>query len=49
MIRYVIVRSGVVVGYLFVNGPIERPDYIRSDTADMGDIYNPETGEFTKP
>jgi hypothetical protein len=48
MFRYAhIDGNNIVFGVYFLSGPVVRPDYIESETAEIGQTYNPVTGEFS--
>jgi len=45
---YVIVKNGVVVNRTQASEPLAS-NWIQSDTAQIGWLYNPSTGEFSPP
>lgn len=48
MFRYAHINNeNVVIGVYFLSGAVVRPDYILSNTAEIGKSYNKTTGEFS--
>lgn len=48
MSRYAIVRAGVVVNVAVAAEPLSA-EWIQSDTARKGDLYDAQSGQFTTP
>ncbi len=49
MFRYAHLNSlGVVIGIYQLSGEVERPDYIQSEDAEIGDTYNDADKSFTR-